>query len=202
MSFPNPLTADTFFAPFEKIGRAVMDLGFGGFLEKFEDHFGRGLTKALLILIGLAVAAMCGSVIWTYLLKPIAELLPDPGNRSSEAYQFAKLTLIVALFLMITNQLISLADNYLKRGIRRQMREKVAEAQLLADRAEKNLAMAQAAFDRAEQASRETGDVLAEAGLLVEHVLSSALEQGLITQQQADELRALRDDEPTNVPEA
>ena len=47
----------------EGIGRAMMDFGFGAFLEKFEAHFGKRPTKVLLILIGLAIVAATTSLI-------------------------------------------------------------------------------------------------------------------------------------------
>ncbi|HET9458771.1 MAG TPA: hypothetical protein VFO51_02165 [Sphingomicrobium sp.] len=192
------MIADKLFAPFEQIGRVAMDLGFGGFLEKFENHFGSSVTKVLLVLIGLAVAVLCGSVIWAYLLLPIAQMIPDP--RSTRAYEIAKLILIILFFLMITNQLLGLADNYLKRRIRAQMRQKLAEANKLAGRAEKKLKEARAAVGEAKQIREEakqlhieTGDALAAADLLIERMFEAALEKGMITQEQADELRSLRD---------
>ena len=48
-----------------------MDFGFDGFLNKFEEHFGKGWTKALLVLIGITVASLCLAVIWRYLISPI-----------------------------------------------------------------------------------------------------------------------------------
>lgn len=42
-----------------------MDFGFGDILKMFEDYFGRRVTAALLVLVGLAIVAACVSVIWT-----------------------------------------------------------------------------------------------------------------------------------------
>jgi len=172
----------------------VIDLGFGGFLEKFEQHFGSGLTKALLVVIGLAVATLCGSVIWTYLLLPLALMIPDP--RSGPAYQVAKLILIVAIFLMITNQLIALFDNWVKRKIRRQMRETLATANEVSNNAQETLRKAHEAYDRAERVQKAAADTLAAADLAMEQALAVAVGKELITQEQADELRALRNAPP------
>lgn len=182
MSFTHPLGTDRLATPFERVGRAVMDLGFGGFLEKFEQHFGAGITKALLILIGLTVASLCGSVIWTYLLLPIAQLLPDP--KSGPAYQFAKLTLIVALFLMMVNQLLDLANNYLKRKLRTRLREKV-------ERAERLMVELNEARAEAEALHSQLVDCSAAARLVLEEAINTAVGRELITVEQADELREL-----------
>ena len=150
-----------------------MDLGLGGFLEKFESHFGRGLTKALLILIGLAVATFSGSVVWEYLLLPFAQLLPDP--KSGPAYEFLKLTLIVAFFLMIVNELIKLADNYQRQKIRRQMKEVLSEAKQHEATGRENLEEAKA--------------ILANLEGTMDQVFAHALEHGMLTQAQVDELK-------------
>lgn len=51
--------------------RFVMDLGFGAFLEKFEEYAGKGATKCLVILIGSSVALVCANLIWTMAIRPV-----------------------------------------------------------------------------------------------------------------------------------
>lgn len=42
-------------------GRLLMtELGLAGFIEKFEAYFGKKVTFAMLLLVGLAVASTCG----------------------------------------------------------------------------------------------------------------------------------------------
>ena len=48
-----------------------MDFGFSGLLNKFEEHFGARATRGLLVIIGLAVTALCLNILWTKLLIPI-----------------------------------------------------------------------------------------------------------------------------------
>jgi Na+/melibiose symporter-like transporter len=165
-----------------------MDLGFGGFLEKFENHFGSGLTKAMLILIGLAVASLCGSVIWAYLLLPIAQLIPDP--RSGTAYQFAKLVLILALFLMLTNQLLDLADNYLKKKLRGRLRENVERSERLMEELKDTRA-------EVDLLHKQVGDNNAASRLILDEAIATALEQKLLTSEQVAEFRGLLD-QPLN----
>ncbi len=57
-----------------------MDLGFGSFLEKFEQHFGLRATKAFLVLIGLAVCALCLGAIWQWLIAPLLDFLQSPNR--------------------------------------------------------------------------------------------------------------------------
>jgi hypothetical protein len=180
---------DTLIFSLERIGRALVDLGFGGFLEKFENHFGKGLTKALLVLIGLAVASVCGSIVWTYLLLPITQMIPDP--RSGGAFQFAKLVLIVAIFLMITNQLLQLFDNFVMRRLRKRYREEVERAEKLMAELIETREITQALHD-------EVADNNAASRLVLDEAMAASLERGLITPEQAAELRAMLEREPSS----
>lgn len=164
-----------------------MDLGFGGFLEKFEDHLGRGWTKALVILIGLTVATICGSLLWQYLLLPIAELIPDP--HSGPAAQFAKLVFVAALFLMITNQLWDLVDNFLRKRLRARLREGV-------ERSERLVKELKEARSEVSDLHAKYGDRIAVAELAVERAINVSLERGLLTPQEAAELRAMVEERP------
>lgn len=62
----------------EDVGRWVMDLGFSGVIEKFEEHWGKRLTRALLMLIGLGVAAVCMGAIWEWLISPLLSFFQTP----------------------------------------------------------------------------------------------------------------------------
>ena len=44
-----------------------MDFGFGAFLEKFQEYFGKLATRILVALMGLAVCSACLGVIWKLL---------------------------------------------------------------------------------------------------------------------------------------
>lgn len=49
-----------------------MDLGgFGGFIEKFEEYFGRRATRWLLATMGAAIFAVCLGAVWQWLAAPI-----------------------------------------------------------------------------------------------------------------------------------
>lgn len=62
----------------EGLGRRLaVDFGFGAFLEKFEEQFGRRALKALLILVSLAVAVFCCQLIWQIALGPLTILMAN-----------------------------------------------------------------------------------------------------------------------------
>lgn len=60
---------------FEAAGRTVMDLGFGAFLEKFEEYCGRFATRVLVIMIGMAVCLWCGNLIYKLAVTPLVRAL-------------------------------------------------------------------------------------------------------------------------------
>lgn len=55
-----------------------MDFGFGDILNKIEEEFGKRITRWLLMLVGVAVAAGCVGVIWTALVAPLLTFLGSP----------------------------------------------------------------------------------------------------------------------------
>ena len=63
------------FSFFEWVGSTAMDFGFGAFLEKFEEYFGRGMTRALMALIGIFITVFCGAAIVKTAIFPIYKLL-------------------------------------------------------------------------------------------------------------------------------
>lgn len=59
------------------LGRRIMDFGFAGFLEKFEESFGPKWTKALIALIALTVVVVCISLIISQGIIPIYNWLAE-----------------------------------------------------------------------------------------------------------------------------
>lgn len=55
-----------------------MDLGFSGVIEKFEEHWGKRLTRLLLMLVGIAIAAICMGAIWQWLVSPVLAFFRAP----------------------------------------------------------------------------------------------------------------------------
>jgi hypothetical protein len=63
---------------FESVGRTVTDFGFGSLVGKYEEYFGRRVTRALLIIVGLSVVAVGVGAIWQWLIAPILMLFRTP----------------------------------------------------------------------------------------------------------------------------
>lgn len=67
-------------AAIEGIGRRLLvDFGFGSFLEKFEEHFGKWPIRFLLLLIGLTATLACGKLIWEIALGPLIDAITKAG---------------------------------------------------------------------------------------------------------------------------
>lgn len=83
----------------------MMDFGFGAFLDKFEDHFGRVATKLLLIAIGIAIIAVCASIIITNVVDPLFELFDEYrqgyGITSTTIFRTVVASMVVALVVML-----------------------------------------------------------------------------------------------------
>ena len=77
----------------EFLGRAMMDFGFAGLVDKFEDYFGKRVTKGLLILIGAAVASGSISLVFSFVVNPLFKLSMFLIDTSPAAY--AKYELVV-----------------------------------------------------------------------------------------------------------
>jgi len=181
--------------PFEWIGRAVLDVGLGSFVDKVEDHFGRAAAKVLIAVVGITLVSGCGVLFWREILKPLALAIPDqrPGSDMAE---FAKLVAFAALFIWLVHIMLQAADSYLRRKLTRQLRQKVAEARQLNDDI-------RAAVQEADDARKRAADYCAGATLVFERALELAMERRLITAEQADELRLLVEAEPaTDAPPA
>lgn len=163
-----------------------MDFGFGAFLEKFEDHFGRAATKFLLALLGLAAVALAGSVVWNYLLEPMVAFLAEfiPGRETPRAEQFGRFFIFLMLAMFGLNWSLDLANHYLKARLNQRLLERTREArQLLAEMQETRRLIG---LD-----VEEAGDHLVAARLCLDETVQSSLDKGLITAEQADELRGI-----------
>jgi hypothetical protein len=111
-----------------------MDFGFGTFLEKFEEHFGKWPLRILLLLVGLAVALFCADMIWNLALGPVVKNIVSGGF--AEGLSFALWTGIAWFFGFSITMLIatSLTKWRHKRALRRMLdRTEALDAQMKQD---------------------------------------------------------------------
>lgn len=60
----------------ESLGSAALDiLGFGGLVDKFEQHCGARFTKLVLATIGIALLCVAGKTIWDFAVYPIGQFV-------------------------------------------------------------------------------------------------------------------------------
>jgi len=167
----------------------MMDFGFAAFLEKFEEHFGRTATKIILILIGLAIVSATGSIIWNTLIKPLVGLLTMPGAPAWERLtHLAWTAILMGGGIGVGFEAIAVLHNA-RAGRRlaaslRETKEILAESEELQKKIKETV--------------RQAEDVLTTGELTVERVIAEVVERGLVTPDQAAELRSLLDTEPEN----
>jgi uncharacterized membrane protein YjdF len=188
----------------EKIGRVMMDFGIGSFIESIEKHFGKMAAKLMLIVFVFAAVAVCGSAIWHLLLKPMVDLVAGfmPGNESQQAKNLTKFVVFIAFVMIGINWSLEMINRFLETKIRARLRKKVEEVNAIAAKAEGQLARAREAYEDARIIQKQTGDIFAAADLALENVIEAAVVRELITREQANELRNLKDDPSTEHPAA
>ncbi len=85
----------------------MMDFGFGSFLEKFQEFYGKRATKVLVGAIGISVLVFCIGLVWSTVVDPVWNWTSDTVERSSTAYLFMKFLqhalVAVLIFAFVTN---------------------------------------------------------------------------------------------------
>jgi hypothetical protein len=139
-------------------GRVTMDFGFGAILDKIEEHFGRRVTRWLLVLVGLAVAAACVGVIWTWLVAPLLAFFHSPE------WQRTIVTLALASFgigggIALGLFLVSALGQWRRyRAVRAIVAETEARAEALIAQASKNRSRTDETLDRAISLLQDVAD--------------------------------------------
>jgi hypothetical protein len=168
----------------ERVGRtAAMDFGFGAFLEKFEEYYGKTATRVLVGAMGAAVAAACISLVGHQLISAFHLANPGKQNRMEELFLILQVvTLIWAAFGSLT----------LYRRLRnlRAAREMYNETKRLHD---------EIVASKAEYVQK-IDDTLTAAQIVLERATQSAVRLNLISQEQVDLLLSLLDTAP-KIPE-
>ena len=168
-------------APFGAVSLSMTHLA--SFLDKFEEHFGSGWTRALLVLIGLAGVSACGLVLWFALLGPLLETILGAGSSpSTRAEEVAKVIAFLMIAMLGLGFGAAVAAKYLESAIKAHLLQQVRDAKRAVVESEKQLAFAEAKLAMSEHRTATAEDCL-------EHVLAKALESKMLTQGQIRKLR-------------
>lgn len=167
----------------ERVGRIVMDFGFGAFLEKFEENFGRTATRGLLLLIGLAVAITMVSLIFSS-IRPITSFLL---NLISNIVDVNTLALIFFLFGSSLSLVVFCIYAVISHQfIRAYYKRKIAELRLL--------------LDKAEEICKRSQDFNSASRLLLEDVIHEGMTSGALSQEKVDLIQSLLSTESETPP--
>lgn len=151
-----------------------MDFGFGAFLEKFEENFGKSITRILLILIGVAVFSTASSIIYNLTVRPIANLVYKLLGEESGNWL---LVVVVAFSLTLFSAIVSLI---------------AATASWISARHYARLySRARGVVENAERIERRLLDTHAANLLLLEDHINYRLKDGSISQDEADLILSL-----------
>ena len=156
----------------------MMDFGFGAFLEKFEAHFGRRMTKILPALIGVTVVTTCLGLISSQVINPMIQLLSPSWKRGDF------LTLMFSTFWIGVGCAVGVGLGkileylFVTRRIIR-LHGKISEIQ-----------------NEHQTELENTKDKISALDIAIGAILESALSKGSITQETADLIQSLLDTVP------
>ena len=169
-----------------------MDFGFGTFLEKFEQHFGPRWTKPLLVVLALAAASAAFGLIWTWILNPLLLVFGISPTKSAPA-QILSIA-FGALQLFASFGFVSMIlDARRKRAVTEQMESALIEARAELAETRQLFDEARAYHLEAKEATGHARELMALSIEVSDSSINHAVAIGAITDEQAVELRSLRD---------
>ncbi len=68
----------------------MMDFGFGTFLDKFEQFYGKWATRFLVGLIGASIVAFCLALIWSSIIAPLTDWASNTPQGGTFWWYFRK----------------------------------------------------------------------------------------------------------------
>jgi len=183
--FYTPITTGSVVDLFEGIGRAVMDLGLSGVIDKFEEHWGKPATKVLLAIIGLTITCLCLAAIWSTVLWPLVEFVNDVvlNNPSPHTRAIVKFLVYLSFVLAGVNLGLGYLDRYVNWKLNAQLLRKIKEARQIVTETKENLVAAQKVAENARFYARVAGKTL-------DRAFEFALEKNMLTQQDVDAISA------------
>lgn len=151
----------------EGLGRRIaVDFGFGTFLEKIEEHFGKRTLKCLLILIGLSVALFCGKMIWDIALGPLVAFVVSTIATGSWIKALIKAFWTALAFAAGIGLASLLSANLLSWRQVKKGQELMDRTDALSARVKESMAETRELLDKAEAATGASVFVLEQANAL------------------------------------
>lgn len=175
-----------------------MDFGFAGLVDKFEDYFGRKVTKALLVLIAATVVSACMALIWKTFLNPLISTATKMFPAISSVHKWMalfELAVQIGLGLGLGLTIFYAAEKYLIIARLRRLEsryEAAIEKQRRGFHKDKEY-MERAGIDLGilEQRLDELKDILSSNQLIVEEVVNRLVHDGQLNEQQAAEILSI-----------
>jgi len=169
-----------------------MDLGGAELVDKIEEYFGKRLTKIFLIIIVLGVSSAALSAVWTLALRPALVGLGFTPSVSitSQIPGYATLAFQILFWAAVASMIV---DSFRKRDLVRIIQQRAdltlqQEAMYI-----EHIAQLREMIGDMKKNMRETDELLALTYMVANEWIDKSLEEGSITEVQAEELRTLRD---------
>jgi len=140
----------------ERVGRWLMDFGFGSLVEKFEERVGRRATTVLLYGIGAATLIICVNTVITQGIIPVVDFVR--GVSSKTVLGLLSDLLVGSLIAVVSGAVfVFLVRWWVKRATMR-----------IVEVAQEHVRRAEAVIDRAEEHSQRTRDTQDRIELLLD----------------------------------
>lgn len=109
-----PLWFSVIVAP-ERVGRWIMDFGFGSLVDKFEERIGRRATSALLWLAAVALFVTCARAIILDGLVPLLDFVR--GVSSESALSFFGSIVLGAIVAVVSGVIFAAVVSFIVRRV-------------------------------------------------------------------------------------
>ncbi len=151
-------------------GRLAVDFGFGAFLDKIEEHFGKRVLKALLILIGLAVALFCGKMIWEIALAPLVSFAVHTASNGEWIQALAKVFWNASAFAAGIGLASLIWTNFLSWRDYKKGQELLHRSDKILLRSDKLQAALEEKMADVNEINRQSGEILSNARDLIDKI--------------------------------
>lgn len=162
--------------------------GFAGILNKFEEHWGRGPTKAILALFAIVATIGLFKIGYTF-LEPILSVFAPfvPWGASKFANYF---TLICSMICASTVASYVIDATRIKQA-RERIEELNSESHEILQRAKEDLAEMRAQLDQREAMTEKVDELIAAANMMFEDMVRVGVEHGLLPPARLEEIKEM-----------